>query len=401
LREGSWMSERLAIITTHPIQYQAPLWRALAKTPGIDVMVYFGSDFCVRGVKDPEFGVHFSWDVPLTEGYPHTFLSTDPGISRVEDLKLNISEFKEKLLEFHPNCALVNAYSPLPFYLKAILTLRLLGIPVLLRAETTDVAVHRSALKAFSRNVFLKLLYSQIAGFLAIGYNSRHHYMSRKILEHRIFSAPYNVDNHLLEKQIKDYGGMRAEIRRELGFAEDQFVFIFSGKLIPKKNPLLMVEALRLLTGSGGIRPGLIVMGDGLLRRDFEAGIAAIPEITAVFTGFQNQSKLGRFYSAADCLVLPSQWEETWGLVVNEALHFGIPAIVSDRVGCWRDLVIAGKTGYVFPTGDAAALADCMGRTMSLVRLRGDSIREACRQKAEEYSVEQAVTGIRRAVSAI
>lgn len=395
------MGKKLAVITTHPIQVQAPLWRSLAKNPEIGIHVYFGSDFSVRGVKDKEFGVHFSWDVPLTEGYSHTFLSADPGINRPEDLKVKISGFKEKLLEFQPDCALLTAYSPLPFYLKVMMTLRSLGIPILLRAVTSDEAVQRSVIKQFSRNVFLKILYSQIAGFLAVGDNSRRHYVSRGIAQNRIYYSAYNADSQHLDKQIQDYGARRAEIRRELGFAEEQFVFIFSGKLIPKKNPLIMVEALRLLTGSEGVSPGLIVMGDGSLRQEFEAGMAAIPGIKAVFAGFQNQSKLGRFYSAADCLVLPSQWGETWGLVVNEALQFGIPAIVSELVSCWRDLIIPGETGYVFPAGNATALAACMARVISLIKFRGDCVRETCRHKAAEYSVGRAVAGIRQAVLAL
>ncbi|MGB7913156.1 MAG: glycosyltransferase [Desulfobaccales bacterium] len=306
-----------------------------------------------------------------------------------------MAEFRQKLLEFQPDYALLNGYSPMPFYLKALLALRLLGIPVLMRADATDAAVPRGAIKKFSRHVFLKLLYSQIAGFLAVGYNSRHHYRSRGITENRIYYSPFNIDDDLFAKQIKDYGGRRPEIRRELGFEEGQFIFIFSGKLIPIKNPLMIVEALRLLPANSGVSLGLIVMGDGLLRRQFEAGMQALPEIKTAFTGFQNQSKLGLFYSAADCLLLPS-WSETWGLVVNEALQFGMPVLVSDMVGCWRDLVISGKTGYVFPAGDPVALADCMSRVIGLIKLRGNGVREACRQKARQYSVEQAVAGIRK-----
>jgi glycosyltransferase involved in cell wall biosynthesis len=392
------MSIRLSVITTHPIQYQAPLWRSLAQTPEIDVQVYFGSDFSVRCLRDPGFGVHFAWDVPLTDGYPHTFLSTDPGISRPSDLILNMAEFREKLLEFRPDCALLNAYSPLPFYVKALLTLRWLGIPMIMRAEATDVAVQRGAIKEFGRNVFLKLFYSQIAGFLTIGYNSRQHYLSRGIPEHRMYFSPYNIDSHLLDHQIKDCYGKRQEIRGELGFAKDQFVFIFSGKLIPKKDPLIMADAFRRLAGASGVSLGLLVMGDGALRQQFESRMGAIPHITTRFVGFQNQSKLGRFYTAADCLVLPSQWGETWGLVVNEALQFGLPVIVSDKVGCGPDLIIPGETGYVFPSGDAAALAGCMASAISLNRLWGNSVREACRKKAEEYSVDRAVAGIRQSL---
>ncbi len=90
-----------------------------------------------------------------------------------------------------------------------------------------------------------------------------------------------------------------------------------------------------------------------------------------MFTGFQNQSQLGVFYSADDYLVLPSSWSETWGLVANETLQCRMPAVDSDRVVCARDLVIPGKTGYVFPAGEAAAMAGCMSRAIRLIKLRG------------------------------
>ena len=82
--------------------------------------------------------------------------------------------------------------------------------------------------------------------------------------------------------------------------------------------------------------------------------------LPATFAGFLNQSEIVRAYAAADCLVLPSDAGETWGLVVNEAMACGIPAIVSDQVGCGSDLVTDGVTGATFPMGDVDALARCL-----------------------------------------
>ena len=67
---------RLAYLVSHPIQYQAPLLRRIARDPGIDLTVLFGSDFSVRGYKDEGFGVDVKWDVPLLEGYKSEFLPT-------------------------------------------------------------------------------------------------------------------------------------------------------------------------------------------------------------------------------------------------------------------------------------------------------------------------------------
>ena len=52
---------------------------------------------------------------------------------------------------------------------------------------------------------------------------------------------------------------------------------------------------------------------------------------------------------------------ETWGLVVNEAMNFGLPVLVSDMVGCKDDLVEENGNGFVFQTGDLKDLSYKIG----------------------------------------
>ncbi len=391
------MTTKLAIVTTHPIQYQAPLWRALAGDPDLDVHVYFGSDFSVRSYRDEGFGVQFAWDVPLTDGYNHTFLSTDPTIDSSSQLRLNVRDFRRRLREFGPDRTLLYGYSPFMFCLSAFAVLRSMGIPILFRGETTDEAVPRGQLKRLARYAFVVALYSQISAFLAVGYNSRHHYRVKRVPEARVFWSPYNIDSILLKQQAEKWRLERSATRRELGFGEDDTIFIFSGKLIAKKDPLTMAEAFRRVSVSGAKGIGLIVMGDGHLRPQVEQALGSLAGVKSTLVGFQNQSQLGRYYSAADCLILPSTWGETWGLVVNDALQFGLPAIVSDRVGCRRDLIVEDQTGYVFPCGDADALADRLFTMAASSQAKRETMRRACQAKAAKYSVEAAVAGIKQA----
>src|SRR3984957_18655808 len=72
--EASKNKVRLAHLVSHPIQYQAPLLRRIAQEPDIDLTVFFGSDFSVRGYQDEGFGVDIKWDVPLLDGYRYEFL---------------------------------------------------------------------------------------------------------------------------------------------------------------------------------------------------------------------------------------------------------------------------------------------------------------------------------------
>ena len=388
---------RLAIFTTHPIQYQAPLWRSLAAEPSFDVRVYFGSDFSVRGYVDQGFGVRFAWDIPLTEGYGHEFLITDVAVQDASHICLDRLQVKTRIQHFAPQVALLCGYAPIKFYGPIIWLLLQRHIPLLLRGEVTDQDRARQLLQHLFRAVALRGLYKQFSGLLAIGENARQHYRTKGVPESKIFWSPYGVDTNWFEHQATRWESVRDTVRQTLGFTRDQPVFIFCGKLIPKKDPLIIAAALGILMEQDRLVPGLIVVGDGELHDALCMALAATPAVRAVFVGFQNQSEVGKYYAAADCLILPSLWGETWGLVVNEALYFGRPAIVSDRVGCWRDLISEGQTGSVFPAGDAAALADRIRHMLAWLTESRDSISAACRDKVTHYSTAQAVAGIRRA----
>ena len=66
---------RLAYLVTHPIQYQAPLLRRIAREPDIHLKVFFASDVSIRSFFDPAFKQSIQWDVPLLEGYEYEFLA--------------------------------------------------------------------------------------------------------------------------------------------------------------------------------------------------------------------------------------------------------------------------------------------------------------------------------------
>jgi glycosyltransferase involved in cell wall biosynthesis len=139
----------------------------------------------------------------------------------------------------------------------------------------------------------------------------------------------------------------------------------------------------------------LAFLGSGDLRDELEHLAQQPPIVKAVMLGFQNQTHLSQYYHAADLLVLPSRHSETWGLVVNEGLHHGVPCVVSDEVGCAPDLARPGLTGEVFSVNSVSSLASALERALPLVR-RLD-IRERCRTLVSEYSVQQAASGIARA----
>jgi glycosyltransferase involved in cell wall biosynthesis len=382
---------RLAVVATHPIQYQCPVWRRLASRPEVALKVFFASDCSVRGYHDPGFARQVRWSVPLLDGYEHEFLGTGPVSRWTMGPVFGARSLTRNLRTFGPDACLLNAYSPL-LYWHALSVCRLAGMPVLLRAEATDVDRHRGTAHRGLRDLVLKSFYSGVATCLAIGVNSRTHYARLGVRPERIGFAPYCVDTDLFERQYVARSAGR--LRDRLAIGRDCLVILFSGKLIPKKDPLTLLDAV---AGQPKItdRPvHLVFLGDGPLRMPLEQQAVATAPGRVHFLGFQQQEDLGDVYADADMLVLPSVYEETWGLVVNEAMQFGVPCVVSDRVGCGPDLIIPGRTGAVFPHGDVDSLRDAIVRVAVSKGEHGADIHERCRSQVSGYSIDAAADGI-------
>jgi glycosyltransferase involved in cell wall biosynthesis len=169
-------------------------------------------------------------------------------------------------------------------------------------------------------------------------------------------------------------------------------VALYVGKLVEKKRPLDLIDAVSRVPGTHAL-----YVGDGPLRGEAERAATGQP---VTFAGFRNQSAMPEAYAVADVLVLPSDRRETWGLAVNEAMASGLPAIVSDAVGCAPDLIIPGVTGYSYPAGDRRALADALRRVVAdppAARAMG----VAARGHVAGYSVECAARGVWQAMEGV
>ena len=187
-------------------------------------------------------------------------------------------------------------------------------------------------------------------------------------------------------------------MRKEIGANEDQIVLIFCGKLSPRKNPGLLLEAVKRLDCGKHAKFFILLVGDGELEPKLENKAKKF-NIPLKHVGFKKQNKLSSFCRASDLLVLPSKLGETWGLVVNEALHHGVPVMVSNRVGCADDLIGSRLIGEVFKNEDAVSLGNSLVNAVKLTRIL--EIRIKCKEKVSEYSVENAAKGIAYAYSRI
>ena len=384
----------LAILETHPVQYHAPVYRKVREL-GVDLEVIYGSDFSIRGYRDREFGSEFAWDRDLTKGVPCRFLdSKAKDYDAVRGLGIGAV-----LDEIRPGAALLCGYSH-PFDRRAFQECRRREIPVLLRAETTDHALKRGWLKSRLRDWKLRVIYRECALVLPIGTRSLEHYRRLGVPEEKIVDSPYCVDESSFLWDEASRLNHRERKRRELRgrisdiVSKDEKWILFSGKLVWRKGPDLLVEAAGRLKRDG-MDPVLVFCGSGemedsLRKRAKELGVKA------VFLGFVNQSGLSEIYHACDMMVLPSRQGETWGLVVNEALLHGLPVVVSEGVGCAPDLVRTSECGAIFETGKVESLAEglkkvCHGGFES-------ERRKACREAVATFSTPYAAKGIVEAV---
>jgi Glycosyltransferase len=380
------------VIQTHPVQYHAPIYRVLQQRFGIETHVIYGSDFSVAGGLDPRFGKKFAWDTDLLSGYQSHFLSRVSNGAPASVEGVTARGLQRLLNELRPAAVMIVGYNR-RFHQHAIFAALSTRLPILFRAEVNDYAGVRHPLKDAIRLRVLRRLYRRFDAFLYLGQRSREHYERHGCPADKLFFSPYCADYSVHEKHLEN-SESKTEIRRSLGISQDATVIMFTGKLYEAKGPGVLIEAVRRLPEQRRKRTELLLVGDGEMRGDLEALVRREPVVKAHFTGFRNQTELGRFYKAVDLLVLPS-FSETWGLVVNEALFYGLPCVVTDRVGCAPDLVLPGVNGEVCQARSADSLVAALQRSCRLI---GDpGVAEVCRQLVDRYSLENAAKGIRDA----
>ena len=338
------MESKIGIFTSHPIQYQVPFFKYMQESGKIHPVVYFQNNTGVdRPVYDPEFGKEIKWDIPLLAGYESYFLAESPSLYSI---------FKKNQFD----AVIIYGWNSILNF-KVIFFAKLFRVKVLLRAESplNQELLKGNSLKQIFRKLFLKFLFKFIDRFLYIGIENRKFYEYYGVPENKLVFVPYAVDNDRFFAQASELRPNRRASREELGIKDGDFTVLFVGKLIDKKRPMDLLMAYEMLAREN---KSLIFVGDGNLRESLEKYVLDKKILGVHFVGFKNQTEIGKYYSMADVFILPSGIGETWGLVVNEAMCFGLPVIVSDIVGCGPDLVKDGESGYIYQCGKPTELSD-------------------------------------------
>ena len=389
---------RLACLVTHPIQYQAPMFRYLATEPALELTVFFLTDLSTGPHYDSGFCAEISWDTPLG-GYPLRFLTKGDNNGRLSFWRPTVHGLWRALSSGNFDALWVHGYGHQAL-LRAIIYARAIGVAVLLRGDSRFGPPWPSAPKRRAKRILLSGLFRLIDAFLAVGSSNRDYYRHFGVEDDRIFMTPYAVNNDFFASQAAAATRRREVFRTELRLPRGHPMVLYAGKLQRLKRVDDLIEAC---AGFERKRfeeaPYLVIVGDGPERVALEARARALRFDSIRWAGFRNQSELPAFYDLCDLLVLPSD-NEAWGLVLNEVMNAGKPVVASDRVGASRDLIREGVNGVIFPAGDVAALRNSIAHILENPE-RAVQMGNASRKIIGEWNFEADRLGLLNALAKI
>lgn len=386
---------RLAIVLSHPTQYYSPWFRWLRGQTPLEFKVFYLWNFGVTKQRDPQFGTSFQWDTDLLSGYEYEFVpnaARDPGTHHFRGL--DNPSLTSRLASWRPDALLLFGYNWLSLQ-RALWWARRHGVPLIFRGDSHLLG--RPHLPWLRRHL-LSFMYRRFAAITCVGAANRDYFLNLGVPAGRLFFAPHSVDTSLFDPDKPATLASATARRGELGL-NSRRVILFAGKLGARKQPVELLEAfLQVATDDDA----LVIVGDGPEKERLQSIATARPDITVHFLPFANQSEMPALYALADIFALPSRGHyETWGLAVNEAMHLGVPCLVSDLVGCQRDLVQPGETGWVFPAENRAALATTLQTALRTPPAEHARLVRNVRARIAGYTYRQTSDGLLSALASL
>ncbi len=320
--------KKLAIISSHPIQYYAPLFALLAKEDKIELKVFY--TWGIESIKekyDPDFQQNIKWDIPLLEGYQYQFLnnsSKDPGSHHFKGI-INPG-LNQEIEKWGADIVWVWGWA-FDSHLKALRYFK--GKKeVWFRGDSTLINEPKGFnLQKILRRVFLTWVYRHVDKAFYVGTHNKAYFIKHGLKGTQLVYAPHAIDNDRFADPSSEYSKKAKDIRKDLGIGENKMLLLYVGKFEPNKNLISLVKLLN------DTEINLLLVGSGLQEKELKE----IASRNIYFLPFQNQTMLPIIYRVGDALILYSK-SETWGLVLNEALACGISIIATKSCGASIDL---------------------------------------------------------------
>jgi len=353
------MPIRLAIVISHPIQHFAPMFRDLARTPGLELKVFYCCEWGVKPYRDPGFGRQIEWDIPLLEGYAYEFLPIARPPKTLTYRDVDNPDVGRRLEAFQPQVVWIHGYGHRTSW-RVWRWAR--GRAKTLFFGDSELLHQRRLASRLIKRIVLPRFYRRIDAFITIGDNNEAYYRHYDVPDRKMFRGAFPVDIRRFRSVVESLTPeMREETRLAFGLSPDAFVVLFVGKFIPIKRPLDLIDAVAQLKAQG-IRVQALFIGAGELENAMRTRIKALGAEDAIrIAGFVNQAEMPRMLAVGDALAMCSD-KDPHPLAVTEAMACGLPIVASDRIGCVgrTDAARPGENAQVYAVGDVAALADTL-----------------------------------------
>lgn len=351
----------LAVVALHPIQYQAGLWRTIARHPRLRLRVLYLDRVGVDGSIDPTMKAAMKWDMPLLEGHEHEFVR-------------NLSPFRFTPIVHRLNpgiyarirrggyaVVILHGYLTLSNWI-ALLAARRAGSFVVYRGEGSMRGGDRYAAAALGpvKHALSRFFLRRCDAIAHSSEDNRRYQLARGAPEDRLFPMPCAVDNEQLEHML-ERAGPGADFRARHGLPAGARLVISVGRFAEHKRMTDCIAAFEAAPLRDRDDVHLLLVGDGRLRGQLEQQARRSAVSRRIhFLGFLNQQQMVEAVLASDLFALASSHGDPSPKALAEALYLSRPIVCSEGVGTCEEAVIPGENGFVFPSADPAALAHCI-----------------------------------------
>ncbi|ESA38759.1 glycosyl transferase group 1 [Leptolyngbya sp. Heron Island J] len=345
--------------------------------------LYSGTDFEVIPMEIGRFQKKYAWEVG-TEEIPQNLVSVieDDSIEESSFLKV-ISKLFSKLNDINPDTIAIAGYAELPMLASLLWATLFRKHTILMSASKADDS-KRIFITELIKKAILRLFRTALVG----GQPQKRYLLALGKSAESIFTG-YNVVGN---------DNFHPKVLSKFSSPIEQPFFLTINRFIAKKNLHTLIDAYAKYRQICRHCPyELVLSGDGELYHALEKQVESLNLKSVVhFTGFLQQKELLPYLAHASCFIHASA-QEQWGLVVNEAMAAGLPVIVSNRCGCFEDLVIEGVNGFGFDPNSQDQLTDIMLKVSSSdVDL--DEMGEAALSHIQQFSPARFAQGFNEAL---
>lgn len=356
---------KVLFVTNIPVPYRIDFYNELGKS--VDVTVIFEA----KGAADQ--GIRFNYNIDEIKNFKAIFLSDGD----IREKRIDFSIF-EHIGKQYDKIILTN-YSYFT-EMALLIYLKLKGIAYYLSSDGGIIKYDESRLK----KLFKTFLISGAKGYFSPSKKSDEYLEYYGAKQENIYRYPFTSFKKNLQLDKPVSMERKAELKKLLGISE-RYLILGIGQFIHRKGWDILLKAM------SNVKPNAALCLIGGSENDEYRDIVHENRLNNIyFKDFMKSDELNLYYSAADVFVLPTR-EDIWGLVINEAMNFGLPVITTKQCIAGLELVQPGKNGYIVDDIEDEAAPSELAAYINLILSDEDRMKTFSRESIEiikNYSIE-------------